>query len=262
MHKFNFVAATILGASLSLGVAGGMPTAHAGTLIPQEEGEVKLTNVECIASTCIDTQASYGYKVTSLGYDYDPQNPNFGLSRLFVDKNSTVNNWGFGISFKSQDAGTNPANGEYWFRPVAYYASQAEAQPTGAATPAEGGQLEIGRFKFEFAQTLSELTLGFFDIEDANRTGILEVNGIPVEQLLAAGPDGNMQSLTLKNVSSFVLQLGNPGPDSKFKETGDGVRLSGLTASTPEPGTVVSLGALAVAGMFGLRQRRKVSQVG
>jgi PEP-CTERM motif len=257
MQSFNFVAATILGTSLSVSLAAGIPAAQAMSLIPQKEGEIKLTNANCVASTCINTETEFGYKVTSLGYDLDPNSPNYGLSRLFVDKNSTANDWGSGIKFKTIDAGTNPTSSEYWLRPVAYKANSPTASPTG--TPAEEGQLEIGRFKFEFAQVLSELTLELFDIEDAYKTGILEVNGTPLTKLLDKGPDGNIQSLVLKNVSSFVIQLGNPGPNSVFGKTGDGVRMTGLAASVPEPTTTLGLGALAVAGMFGLRQRKKVS---
>ncbi|MEC4816875.1 MAG: LEVG family PEP-CTERM protein [Scytonema sp. PMC 1069.18] len=264
MQKFGFVVATILG-SLGLGLAAHVPAAHAMSLIPSQEGEIKLTNtnINCVASTCIDT-TSFGYTVTSLAYDGSPEAPNYGLSRLFVDNSATANDWGSGIIFKTKDAGTNPNTNEFWFRPVAYLTTPTGSFNPGqlpAVNPVENGQLEIGRFKFEFDKTISELTLEFFDIEDAYKSGVLEINGQAVANLLNAGPDGNRQTLVLKDVQSLVLQLGNPGPDSRFRNTGDGVALSQVVA-TPEPGTVLSVGALAVAGLFGLRQRKKVSQVG
>lgn len=262
MRNIKAVVATIV-STMGLGLAV-MPAAHAASLIPQKEGEVKLTNVSCVASTCIDVEKDMGFKVTSLGYDFDNKGPQYGLSRLFVDKSATANNWGFGINFGQQDAGTNTASNQFWYRPVAYQAATANSAPTGNSTPAEGGQLEIGRFLFELGNTFSEVNIDFFDVEDGNFSGILEVNGTPVQQLLAAGPDSNIQSLTLKNVSSFVVQMGKPGPDSIFKQTGDGVRLSGLTvaATVPEPGTIMSLGALAVVGMFGVRRGKKVISAG
>ncbi|MBD2772802.1 LEVG family PEP-CTERM protein [Iningainema tapete] len=261
MRNIKVVVATIF-STMGLGLAV-MPAAHAASLIPQQEGEVKLTNVSCVASTCIDVEKDMGFKVTSLGYDFDSKGPQYGLSRLFVDKSATANDWGFGIKFGQQDAGTNTASNQFWYRPVAYQAATANSAPTGNSTPAEGSQLEIGRFKFELGNIFSEVKIDFFDVEDGG-TGILEVNGTPVQQLLAAGPDSNIQSLTLKNVSSFVVQMGKPGPDSIFKQTGDGVRLSGLTvgATVPEPGTVMSLGALAVVGVFGLRRGKKFISAG
>ncbi|WP_017314994.1 LEVG family PEP-CTERM protein [Mastigocladopsis repens] len=260
MRKFNFVAATILGTTMSLGVVTSMPAADASSLVPQQEGEIQLTNIDCIASTCIDLEKDFGFKVTSLAYDFDSKEPQYGLSRLFVDEGVTENDWGFGIKFGIQDPGTNPPANEYSYRPVAYEATSADAAPTATSTAAENGQLEVGRFLFDLGSTYSEVTLDFFDVEDSDVSGVLEVNGTPVEQLLAGESNSNTKSITLKNVSSFVVQLGKPGPDSTFDKTGDGVRLSGVTV--PEPGTTVSLGMLAVAGLFGLRQRKKVSQLG
>ena len=49
-----------------------------------------------------------------------------------------------------------------------------------------------------------------------------------------------------------MIQLGKD--DGKGK--GDGVTLSGIK-SVPEPTTTISLGALAVAGMFGVKKRKK-----
>jgi hypothetical protein len=260
MRKRTLLANTIVGTTL-VSLASGISTAQAASFIPQKEGEIKLTNIGCIADTCIDT-TSMGYTITSLAYDFDSYKPQMGLSRLFVDKRATDNDWGFGIKFKQQDAGTNnPDFEEYWLRPVAYRGKNADSAPTVSSRPAENGQLEIGRFQFDFAQTVSELLIEFFDVEDDQRTGILAVNGTPITQLLDAGPDGNFQTLTVKNVNSLVLQLGNPGPNSTFKSTGDGVSLAQVT-SVPEPGVNASLGVLAMFGIFGLGQRKKVAKLG
>ncbi|MUG97049.1 PEP-CTERM sorting domain-containing protein [Scytonema sp. UIC 10036] len=252
MQKFNLVAATILGTSLSIGLAAAMPAAHAVSLIPQQEGEIGLTNLTSVSSTTIDT-TSMGFNVTSLQFD-----SKLGLSRLFVDKNGTENTWGLGIKFGATDLGTNPNSSQYWYRPVAIGTDNKVL---------EGGQLEVGRFLFNLDKTYEEVSLDFVDVEDNGFSGILEVNGQSVSNLLNAGPNDGTQSLTLKNVKSFVVQMGNSGknysnPNARFA-TGDGVRLSGLgvTKAVPEPTTTLGLGAMAVAGLLGLR-RKKASQVG
>ncbi|GAB1538403.1 hypothetical protein NUACC21_10630 [Scytonema sp. NUACC21] len=254
MQRFNFIAKTIVGASLSLGIAAVIPTAQAASLIPQEEGEIQLTNIGCVASKCLDT-TTFGYKVTSLPYDFDGTSPQYGLSRLFVDMNGTENNWGSGIKFDAQDEGTNPLKG-FWLRPVAYLGASPDSLPTGM--PAEQSRAEVGRFLFEFDKVINEVKLDFLDVEEANFSGILKVNGNPFNDFISAQGDGNIQSRTLKNVKSLVLQLGKPAPTARFGQFGDGVR---LTVSVPEPGTTVSLGALAVVGLFGLHQRKKFSQL-
>jgi hypothetical protein len=252
MQKFNLVAATILGTSLSMGLAAAMPAAHAMSLIPQQEGEIGLTNLASVSTTTIDTQ-SMGFSVSSLKFD-----DKLGLSRLFVDKNGTDNTWGLGIKFGSTDLGTNPDSSQYWYRPVAMGLSNQAI---------EGGQLEVGRFLFNFDKAYEEVSLDFVDVEDSGFSGILEVNGQSVSNLLQAGPNDGTQSITLKNVKSFVIQMGNSGrnysnPNARFA-TGDGVRLSGLAATkaVPEPTTTLGLGAMAVAGLFGLR-RKKAARVG
>ncbi len=250
MQKFNLVAATILGTSISMGLAAAMPAAHAISLIPQQEGEI-TTDLGCVSATCIDT-TSMGFSVESLNY-----NNQFSASRLFVDKNGTTNSWGLGIKFKATDLGTNPDATQYWYRPVAIKSN---------GSLVENGQLEVGRFLFNFDKAYEEVSLDFVDVEDSGFSGILEVNGQSISTLLNAGPNNGTQSLTLKNVKSFVIQMGNPGKNyginSNFT-TGDGVRLSGLAATkaVPEPTTTLGLGAMAVAGLLGLR-RKKASQVG
>ncbi|MCX7594881.1 MAG: LEVG family PEP-CTERM protein [Fischerella sp.] len=262
MQKLTVLAKTLVAFTVGLSVASTMSSARAVSLVPQQEGEIKMTNFDCLypsdPNKCIDTNSLLGYTVTSLPYDFDGKQPQYGLSRLFVDNRDTSNNWGFGIKFGTQDAGTNTPAGEYWFRPVAYLAEFANQVPTTNPTatnkPAENGQLEVGKFQFNFEKTISELTLFFFDTEDGNFTGLKNP-----DDLLLAGANNNIQSKTLKNVKSFIVQLGKPGPDSKFPKTGDGVALKGtfVVKQVPEPGMVLSLGALAVVGMFGLGQRKK-----
>ncbi|MBA3922601.1 MAG: LEVG family PEP-CTERM protein [Nostocaceae cyanobacterium] len=257
MSKFNLVAATLFTSTLGLSIATGMSAAHASSLVPQQEGEVKLTNVGCIvnAPNCIDTHSTLGYTVTSKPYDYDGKAPQYGLSRLFVDNSATANDW-VGISFPQVDAGTNPPSNQYWFRPVAYLGEKAESLPTG--TPAENSNLEVGQFKFVFDHTISELKLNFLDVEDKNFSGILKLNGAVINNLLPAGLNNSIQSLTLKNVDSFVVQLGKTGPDSVFTNTGDGVDLQ--ISKVPEPTNTVGLVAL-IFGILGLRRNKKVTSV-
>ena len=119
-------------------------------------------------------------------------------------------------------------------------------------------------FLFEFTQVMSEITLDFFDVEDIG-TGVLLINGKSVDNMmLSAGKNNGIQALTFYNVKSFEVQLGN-AYSSKFPKYGDGVNLSGIQGTpkaVPEAGTTLGLGALAVAGMFGLRQRKKILLAG
>ncbi|WP_337885108.1 LEVG family PEP-CTERM protein [Fischerella thermalis] len=253
MPKFNFLA-TMIGTVLGLGVVVGMPNAHAASLIPEQEGEIK-TNLSCLDPTkCIDT-ISLGYTVTSLDFDGAG---GYGASRLFVDDRATSNTYqgsGLKVSFGTKDAGTNTGVNEYWLRPVAI---------TESGKLPENGQLEIGRFLFEFTEEMSEITLDFFDVEDIG-TGVLLINDKPVDNLLlSAGSNNGIQTLTFYNVKSFEVQLGN-AYSSKFPKYGDGVNLSGIKGTpkaVPEAGTTLGLGALAVAGMFGLRKCKKAVLAG
>ncbi|AFY32372.1 LEVG family PEP-CTERM protein [Calothrix sp. PCC 7507] len=328
----------IAASTIGLSVLSATSAAHATNLVPQQEGEIKLTNLACLSDTnpkCLDTSlGANGYTVTSLNYDSQ-----FSLSRLFVDEKDTANDYSkFGIQFLSQDLGTNPGEGQYWLRPVAYNADVVKADPaktssavktvsvlsgtpgtqtiTEPATkvtttnskgekvttttsiektietyldgnklkqktttktttqkttvtpgkPVEKGSLEVGKFQFDFNNPLAGIKLSFFDVEDTNHTGILSyINGagktISIKELLTGKEDGNLQTLTIKDVKSFVVQLGNPGQqygytDSKFgpPQHGDGVNFQLKTV--PEPGTVGGLGALAVLGMMSRRQRK------
>lgn len=251
-------------ATLGLSVLTFASTASATSLVPNREGEIKTENLGCIvaAANCIDTtnptQSPFTYKVKSLEYDFDGLNPQFIESRLFVDNRSTENDYGFGIKFGETDKGTNPPPGEYWFRPVAQYIDGVDEDGKPLVKAFEDGQLEVGRFLFDFlGKTVSSVTFDLFDVEDADFTKILEVNdqALNPEKIAIAGADGNRQQITIYDVKSFKIQLGKPGPNSVFSNTGDGVA---MRASVPEPATVISLGALAVAGMFGTRQRRRM----
>lgn len=244
--------------TLGLSVLTFASTATATSLVPTQEGQID-TGYGCVSfANCIDTTSlPFAYKVTSLDYDTDGKGQQFGKSLLFVDDRSTKNEYDynsvtgkFGITFGKKDAGTNPPAGEFWFRSVAKLAD---------GTAFENGQLEVGRFLFDFlGKTVASVTFDLFDVEDAKTTKILKVNGKDVssQYIAQAGADGNRQKITIFDVKNFEIQLGNPGPDSKFGNTGDGVA---MRASVPEPSTVISLGVLAVAGMFSARQRKKVN---
>lgn len=250
MKNFNKLVKTIAVSTLGLGIATGtISEAQAVSLVPTQEGEIE-TNLGCLDDDqCIDTtKLEFGYKVESLKYD-----DNFDLSRLFVDDRTTENTYGIGIdsiTFGDEDGGTNPEFGKFWLRPAAYQDGKA----------VEGGNLEVGSFKFDFlGKTANEVRLSFFDVEDSDITGIIEqVNGNSTNTddfLLEGGEDGNIQTLVLKDVKSFVVQLGNVN-SSKFN-TGDGVNLK---VSVPESQTSIGLSVLGVAGMLTLKRRKTASQ--
>ena len=248
MKNIKKLVKTLAVSTLGLGIATvSVSEAQAASLVPQQEGEIK-TNLGCLdPSNCIDTTTlPFGYSVESLDYDFDGKGPQFGKSRLFADDRTTINKElrNFGITFKAEDEGTNPAIGTTYFRAVAY--------EEGAAldNPFESGRLEVGRFKFDFlGKTANQVKLEFFDTEDENFTGVIEVNGQALagqallDMLLPAGPDSNIQTLVLNSVEDLVVQFGKPGPDSVFSQTGDGVSVA---ISVPESETTVGLSILAV----------------
>ncbi len=246
MSKLSQLAKLLVASTLGLSVLASMPAARAGvSIVPNTEGEIKLqNNGTCLSSApCIDT-TSLGYSVTSLSYNQD--GVSYDPSLLFADDSSTANNWGFGINFKSPDAGTNPLAGLKTFRPVAFK----------NGSPLENGQLEVGNLLFDFmGKTMSEVTLDFHDIEVSGFTGVLKVNGNPFTQLLGSGLNNNLQTLVLKDVKSFEVQLGKVG--SPFP-TGDGVTLN---VKVPEPTTTASLGLFAIVGVLGLRKRQNVTKI-
>ncbi|BAZ52665.1 hypothetical protein NIES4103_53300 [Nostoc sp. NIES-4103] len=343
MPKLKVMSRLIAASTISIGFLSIASTAHAVNLTPQEEGEIKLTNLECLNSIsglipkCIDTSSGqYGYTVTSLNYD-----PQFSASRLFADKRNTANNYSqFGIQFLAQDAGTNTDLDIVWLRPVAYSAAvekkdspksntskQTIDAPPGASIgtvkvtaptttettttadgkkiiknitvetttvtkqakvngitkliqeittktitqtttitpgkPVENGQLEVGKFQFDFKNPLAGIRFNFFDIEDSKYSGILSYTNskgetISIQELLTGKEDGNVQSLILNDVQSFVVQMGNPGFKYGYKNTlfntGDGVNLQ--IETVPEPSGMAGLGALAMVGWISRRQRK------
>ncbi len=175
-----------------------------------------------------------------------------------MDDRATSNTYqdqGLKVSFGTKDAGTNTGINEYWLRPVAI---------TESGKLPENGQLEVGRFLFEFTNVMSEINLDFFDVEDIG-TGVLLINGKSVSNMmLSAGKNNGIQALTFYDVKSFEVQLGN-GHSQKFPKYGDGVNLSGIEGipkAVPEAGTIFGLSALSIAGMFGLRQRKKILSTG
>lgn len=268
MRKLNVIAAIF---GLGLGFAAVAPAAHATNLIPQREGEIELTNLDVLdPSKAIDT-SELGFSVTSLLFDEAGTGEiDYGLSRLFVDVKGTENSYGSGngaVRFGTRDFGTTEGDGEFWLRAAAI-------QTDGTAS--EGGELEVGRFRFDFERVLDEITIDFFDTESSPFSGILKVNGQDVNDFLAAGENNNTQTRTLFNVKSLELQLGkhndnytrdNNGNIQKDNygnnlASGDGVTISGVKVvqSVPEPTTTLSLGALAVAGMFGVKKRKNIKK--
>ncbi len=249
MKKATFTAKLLAATTLGFSVFTFAPAANATSLVPTTEGEIALKNNgnACLsnAANCIDT-TSLGYTVESFAY-----NSNYKASLLFVDDSKTQNNYlksGLGITFLKTDEGTTSNASTQWFRPVAL---------DQKGNPVENGRLEVGMFEFVFNKVVDGLKLNFFDIEDSGFSGLLEVNGVSATTLFPGGVDKNIQSLpVLNSVKSFKVQLGQPQTKT-FPNTGDGVLLQ---ASVPEPATAVSLGVLAVAGMFGLRKGKKASQ--
>ncbi|MBW4670463.1 MAG: LEVG family PEP-CTERM protein [Cyanomargarita calcarea GSE-NOS-MK-12-04C] len=247
MSKLSQLVKVLVASTLGLSVLASMPAAKAGvSIVPTTEGEIKLlNNGDCLSlAPCIDT-TSLGYTVTSLSYNQN--NKTYSPSLLFSDDISTENTWGFGIKFDLPDAGTNPLTGINTFRPVMIKNGK----------PDENGQLEVGHFLFDFmGKTINEVTLDFHDVEVSGFSGILKVNGNPFSQLLGEGPNNSVQTLVLKDVKSFEVQLGKVG--SPFP-TGDGVDLN--VEKVPEPTTTASLGLLAMTGMFGLRKQKNVTKI-
>jgi len=221
------------------------PSASALSLVPQQEGEVQLINSGFTPIGPLVTLPDLIKSVESL------ENPDGSFSRLFVDDLTTANNYGGTIRFGAGDLGTVTSG--FWYRP-----SELEE---------EKGQLEVGKFQFMFTETLPKLTIEYFDTETSNTTGVLphflanaETDGTLVEgeNPVPAGVDGNIYTQTWENISFITLNLGNDKPFG----TGDGVQFqleTELLESIPEPGTVFSLGTLAMAGALGLRKRHKKS---
>ncbi|AFZ00598.1 LEVG family PEP-CTERM protein [Calothrix sp. PCC 6303] len=272
MKKLTSIAKIATATTISIGALSISSAAHAASFNSFDlgaEGEVALTNngSTCLSNaTCLQT-SPFGFTVTSLDYDGTSSSSN-KPSLLFSDNRDTANTYAtksgnFGITFFGQDnatvdEGTNTTLGEYWLRPVAV---------DKKGKPLEKGRLETGLFKFDFQETVSKLVLNLFDVEYADSTKVIKINGVAqtLASLVAAGDlgDSNIQQITLRNVDNFEIQLGQLGPNSDPNgtsfNTGDGVALQGT--AVPEPGVNASLGALGLAAMFGLNRRRNSKAV-
>lgn len=235
---------SLLGAGMVAAmVVGVSPAAQAASLVPQAEGEVNVGFASPLGGGSYLNLNPLIDSVTSL---IDPSTGT--KSRLFVDRSGTANTYG-GIQFRSNDLGTSDASGDYWFRPVAMLAN-------GTAPLMENGQLEVGTFEFKFKNTLSALTVNWFDTEYFNaRAGVgtsytVKYGDNTTETVfIPAGPNRNIQTTTLFNVSSITLNLGE-----KYGRTGDGVNFQ---VDVPEPSMILGLGALVAVGLV---QRRRTSE--
>ncbi|WP_255538025.1 LEVG family PEP-CTERM protein [Halomicronema sp. CCY15110] len=226
-------------------LAGMDTTAAASNFVPQQQGEINV-GLGCLdgAVSCLELDPIFA-SIESLVDDTSGTQ-----SRLFVDyfgAGDNVVTYGSGndrVQFKTKDAGTNSMG--YWLRP--------SERSVGGGNE-ETGQLEVGTFRFNFAQTLAELTIDFFDTESWDSTGVVAINGVDLENpdYVAKGKDGNVVSQTFFNISSLDLKLGL----DRASGTGDGVnfRMSGVPAQdVPEP--AAAAGLLAIAGLgFARRQR-------
>jgi hypothetical protein len=225
----------VLGASaLSAGVLFGISAspATAFTFVPQQEGEINVGLGDALGGGSY--VATSGFTVTSL-----VDSSTGTRSRLFVDRAGTNNTYG-AIQFLSSDVGTAEQSNSYWFRPVAVQAD--------SATPlVEGGQLEVGTFRFDFANPVAGLIVRLFDTEWQGGTSF-SVNGGGWVDVLA-GANNNIRELRLNNVSSLTMNLGE-----RYGATGDGVNMQ--MAAVPEPTTMAGL-ALAGAGFAAMRRRRQ-----
>ncbi|MBD2694079.1 LEVG family PEP-CTERM protein [Anabaena catenula] len=241
MTSFKYLVTTVAVSTLGLSLFGGLSQAQAASLVPSTEGEVINSEVN---------GSPLGYTITSLDYDGPGGNK---PSRLFVDDRTTENDYG-SVKFGKLDVGTNPDG--FWFRPVAV---DSKGNPVENKAPLKG-QLEVGKFNFNFGAIAKTLKLSFFDVEDIGTliNNIVGTGVNPANISIAPGADSNIQTVILNNVTSFDLKLGLIG-GAKFPLTGDGVRLK--IETVPEPTTILGLGALGLAGAFGLRKGKKSSPV-
>jgi len=234
----HFSQFTISATTATLAVTLLGSSAFAGTLVPQEEGELD------VGFGCLETCIALPDLIASIESLTDLTTE--AKSRLFVDdvtgSSNTYTDGTNTVSFASVDAGTNSSG--FWFRPV--------------DTDEENGQLEVGTFKFTFTETLSELIVDFFDTERSHETGVVFINGEAVDEYLAKGPNSNIQSQSFYDVSSITLKLGYDDWTIKNgkENTGDGVNFRLATpVAVPEPASVLGLGVVAALGAFGLRKR-------
>lgn len=238
LNRKGSLAASVMTASvLSVGVLA--PSAHAISLVPSAEGEIDLSNLDCLTTSCFQLDSSFFSSVVS-----EIDSSTGTRSYLFVDQKGTSNTYndtvnGGMFTFGATDKGTTETPDYHWFRPVA-------VNPDGSLI--EDGELEVGTFTFEFTRTLSELTLSFFDTEFKGGTSYSVNGGEAVT--VARGPNQNIQEVKLTNVDKITLNLGQ-----RHGRTGDGVNIQG-TASVPEPSLVLGAIAATVGGAV-LRKRNK-----
>ncbi|MDJ0729844.1 MAG: LEVG family PEP-CTERM protein [Crocosphaera sp.] len=245
------------------------------SLVPQEEGEIFLNNApgtfnggdfSCLpalagdVNNCIDLSDSTSGLISSVVSLLDDTTGE--QSRLFVDNLMTQSTYNGGaISFAAGDAGTNPEG--FWFRP--------------SEVNEENGQLEVGTFRFDFAQVIPELTIFYFDTERGNNTGVptndslnfadatvLQTNGtlISGDNPILAGEDSNISFQVWQNVNFITLKLGFDNPNGS--RTGDGVDFQIVDSTddtspqggepVPEPLTI--LGSAAAVGFGGLFKKK------
>jgi hypothetical protein len=242
--RFLFPKSVTLGlaATALIGVVAHPQSAQAVNLVPQQEGEIKLTNLDCLTGQCIELDGSIFASIVS-----EKDSSTGTYSYLFVDQKGTENTYydlknNSQFTFGSVDLGTTEPEGQFWFRPVAVNQD---------GTLMENGELEVGTFTFQFAKTLSELNLSFFDTEKRGGTSfkVFYADGSDQSILVSKGPNSNLQTFSFSDVDKITLNLGE-----RYGRTGDGVNFQG-TATVPEPS--VTLGAIAAMVGGGILSQRR-----
>ena len=235
----------LIASSVAIGVSAS--AAQAFSLVPQQEGEIDVGLSSCLGDGCSYLNVDSMFESIESLIDSSTGT----RSRLFVDRAGTDNTYG-GIRFLATDIGTSEGSGQYWFRPVAM-------KTDGITTLVEEGQLEVGTFRFAFAQIMASLTVDWFDTEYNNGTSytVEYADGSTSNGIIAAGANNNIRSTLLSNVSAITLNLGQ-----RHGATGDGVnvQMTGEPAETtdvPEPGIVLGLGWVAIIGMVTRRKTRQ-----
>lgn len=233
-------AMSVLGGAVLFGAIA--PTASAISLVPTQEGEIDF-NAPINLGGISYTVESLDFTVTKGGEEITTQ------SRLFVDKAGTENSYSGGVEFAGRDIGTSDNNNAFWFRP-----SATIMRSNGSLL--EAGQLETGRFLFNFATPLEQLVLTLFDVEKSGTT--ITQNGSLINGRVANTGNNKSTTFTLANVSSLELMLGN-GNTGGRNATGDGVlmQMTGTPSqAVPEPASMLGIAA-AGAGLTALRRRQK-----
>lgn len=198
----------------TLATAIAAPEAFAISLVPQEEGEVDV-GFGCDGS-CIDLPNMIASVESLVDTEINDQ------SRLFVRD----------LSFLP-DLGTNGDG--FWFRPV---------------NDNEGGNQEVGTYRFNFTQAKKKVAVDFLDVESNNSTGVLAVNDLDLDpaQYAPKLPDGSISTMIFEDVESITLKLGKVFPNG----AADGVNFR--IRAIPEPSVVLGLGLVAATAGLGLRK--------